>query len=494
MSSKPTILAIDQGTSSTRAILFSAALDKLNVHQKELILQYPHKGWVEQNPEAIWHDTLEVCRQVLGEAPGVASSVAAIGITNQRETTVLWERSTGKPIYPAIVWQDRRTAAYYQQLKTQGYEALVTAKTGLLLDPYFSAGKIGWILDHVDGARSRAQRGELAFGTIDCYLLWHLTGGKVHATDITNAARTLLFNIRTQQWDEDLLALFNIPAALLPQVKDNAANFGVTDTTLFGREIPIGGMAGDQHAALIGQGCTEPGMVKSTYGTGCFALMNIGQEFKVSQQRLLTTPAYRLDGKITYAIEGSIFVAGAAIQWLCDGLEFFSDAAASETLALSVPDSNEVYFVPAFTGLGAPYWRPDVRGMIYGLTRETTRAHITRAALEAQGFQTRDLITVIEADSGYGAAVIRIDGGLVANRFMCQFLADMLDRPVEVPAMTEATALGAACLAGMAAGLFSGLDVMKTHWHCERVYEPAMSKEERARRYAGWRAAVERLL
>ncbi|SCZ84254.1 glycerol kinase GlpK [Nitrosomonas mobilis] len=494
MSNKPAILAIDQGTSSTRAILFSATLDKLAVYQKELTLQYPQKGWVEQKPEAIWQDTLEVCRKVLDKVPNGASSVAVIGITNQRETSIIWDRTTGKPVYPAIVWQDRRTTSFYEKLKQWGHEPLVTAKTGLLLDPYFSAGKIAWILDHVDGARNWARSGELAFGTIDCYLLWYLTGGKVHATDATNAARTLLFNIHTQQWDEELLTLFGIPDAILPQVKDNAADFGVTDRVLFGREILIGGMAGDQHAALIGQGCIAPGMVKSTYGTGCFALMNIGQEFRASKHRLLTTPAYRLAGKTTYAIEGSIFVAGAAIQWLRDNLEFFSDSAMSETLALSVPDSNDVYFVPAFTGLGAPYWQSDVRGMIYGLTRETTKAHITRAALEAQGFQTRDLITAIEGDGGYQASVIRIDGGLVANQFMCQFLADMLGRPVEVPVITEATALGAACLAGITVGLFPGLEVMQKNWRCERIFQPVMPEDVRARLYTGWRAAVEKLL
>lgn len=494
MSSEPIILAIDQGTSSTRAVLFSSALDRLAVCQKELALQYPQKGWVEQQPEAIWQDTLEVCRKVFAEIPGAVSSVAAIGITNQRETSIIWDRATGKPIYPAIVWQDRRTASFYERLKAQENEARVAAKTGLLLDPYFSAGKIAWILDHVDGARSRARNGELAFGTVDCYLLWHLTGGKVHATDATNAARTLLFNIHHQHWDEELLALFDVPDAILPQVKDNAADFGVTDKALFGREIPIGGMAGDQHAALIGQGCVAPGMMKSTYGTGCFALMNIGQEFKPSKHRLLTTLAYRLAGKTTYALEGSIFVAGAVIQWLRDNLDFFPASAMSEALARSVPDSNDIYFIPAFTGLGAPYWRPDVRGMIYGLTRETTKAHITRAALEAQGFQSRDLILAIEADSGFPASVIRIDGGLVANQFMCQFLADMLDRPVEVPAMTEATALGAACLAGIGAGWFSGVEMMQKKWHCEHTFQPTMPEDERIRRYAGWRAAVEKLL
>lgn len=494
MNSRSTILAIDQGTSSTRAVLFTSNLNKLAACQKELALQYPQKGWVEQKPETIWHDTLEVCRKVLDEVQEGALSVASIGITNQRETSIIWDRETGKPVYPAIVWQDRRTAGFYEQLKQRGCEPLVAAKTGLLLDSYFSAGKIAWILNHIEGVRDRARNGELAFGTIDCYLLWHLTGGKVHATDATNAARTLLFNILIQQWDEELLDLFDIPSAILPQVKDNAAEFGVTDRALFGREIPIGGVAGDQHAALIGQGCIAPGMVKSTYGTGCFVLMNIGQEFRASKHRLLTTPAYRLAGKVTYAIEGSIFVAGAAIQWLRDNLTFFSDSAMSEALALSVPDSNQVYFVPAFTGLGAPHWRSDVRGMIDGLTLETTKAHITRAALETQGFQTRDLIMAIEADSGYVASVIRIDGGLVANQFMCQFLADMLGRPVEVPAMTEATVLGAACLAGITAGLLPGLEVMQKNWHCEQMFRPTMLEDERERRYNGWRAAVKKLL
>ena len=495
MGDQPIILAIDQGTTSTRAILFSAELEILAVQQKELKLHYPCKGWVEQNPETIWQDTLEVCRAALEHGTGkVAESVIAIGITNQRETTILWDRKSGKPVYPAIVWQDRRTGAVCEQLRAQGLEPMVTARTGLLFDPYFSATKIAWILDNVEGVRARAVRGELAFGTIDCYLLWHLTGGLAHATDVTNAARTLLFNIVEQQWDEDLLALFDIPAAILPEVRDNAARFGMTDPVLFGREIPVGGMAGDQHAALIGQRCFRPGMVKSTYGTGCFALMNIGPDFRLSQHRLLTTPAYRLNGKMVYAVEGSIFVAGAAIQWLRDGLEFFQDAAASEALARSVPDSNEVYFVPAFTGLGAPYWRPDVRGMISGLSRETTRAHIIRAALEAQGYQTLDLIAAIEEDGGYQAEVVRVDGGLVANRFMCQFLADMLNRPVEVPKVTEATALGAAILAGLTVGLFAGLETTEHYWQRDIIYTPAMTEAERKRLYTGWKTAIQSLL
>lgn len=493
-SNLPLLLAIDQGTTSSRAILFSAELEILDMQQKELVLHYPRKGWVEQNPEDIWNDTLEVCRRVIHAKPGRAESIAAIGITNQRETTILWDRKTGAPVYNAIVWQDRRTAVLCEQLRAAGHEAMVEARTGLLFDPYFSAGKIAWLLDNVEGARKRAERGELAFGTVDCYLLWRLTGGRVHVSDVTNASRTLLYNLVEQKWDEELLTLFGIPATILPEVRDNVAEFGMTDPALFGREIPIGGMAGDQQAAMIGQGCFRPGMVKSTYGTGCFALMNIGQNFKLSRNRLLTTVAYRMDGVMTYALEGSIFIAGAAIQWLRDGLEFFPDVALSEAIALSVSDSNEVYFVPAFTGLGAPYWRPDVRGAIIGLSRETTKAHIVRAALEAQGYQTRDLMAAMEADGGREIAVVRIDGGLAANQFMCQFLADMLGRPVEVPLVKEATALGAACLAGLFAGIFPSLDAVERRWRRARIYEPTMGEADRDRLYSGWKAAVEALL
>lgn len=494
MDKQPLILAIDQGTTSTRAILFSKKLEILAIRQKEQKLSYPRKGWVEQDPEAIWQDTLQVCRAILDYDKDIIKSIVSIGIANQRETTILWDRKTGKPIYPAIVWQDRRTHSNCAQLKAQGYEPMITARTGLLLDPYFSATKIAWILDNVEGARSRAMRGELAFGTVDCYLLWCLTNGKVHATDVTNAARTLLFNIIEQKWDIDLLTLFNIPKEILPEVHDNAARFGVTDSALFGQEILIGGMAGDQHAALIGQRCFRSGMVKSTYGTGCFVLMNIGMDFKFSQYRLLTTPAYCLAGKITYAIEGAIFVAGAAIQWLRDELEFFQDVTTSEALANSVPNSNEVYFVPAFTGLGAPYWRSDVRGMIIGLSRETTHAHIIRAALEAQGYQTLDLMEVMEKDSGHYAEVIRVDGGLVTNKFMCQFLADMLNKPVEVPKITEATAVGAAILAGLTVGLFADLKATERYWLQKEIYVPIMDANDRKRLYAGWKAAVQLLL
>ncbi len=491
---EPYLLAIDQGTTSSRAILFSAKGEIVDVAQKELELFYPHKGWVEQNPQDIWDDTLWAVREIVGRQGGDAARIAALGITNQRETTIVWDRKTGEPVYNAIVWQDRRTADACAALKAQNYELNVTAKTGLLLDPYFSATKIAWILDNVEGVRARAEAGELAFGTVDSYLLWKLTGGKVHASDVTNASRTMLYNIVQQKWDDDLLALFNIPHSLLPEVRDNVADFGVSDAALFGRSIPIGGMAGDQQAALIGQGCFEHGMVKSTYGTGCFALMNIGTSFKVSQNRLLTTVGYRLGGQVTYALEGSIFVAGAAIQWLRDGLGLFADAAQSEAMAMSVPDTNEVYFVPAFTGLGAPYWRPEARAMITGLSRESTASHIVRAALEAQAYQTRDLMGAMQADSGVEPAVIRADGGLVANAFMCQFLADMLGTAIEIPRVAETTAWGAACLAGLSCGVFKNLKDISRQWSADRHYKPSLSAGEREKLYNGWRSAVNMLL
>lgn len=483
---KPTLLALDQGTTSSRAILFSSDGAVLAVKQKELKLHHPHKGWVEQNPEDIWADTLWACRGVLDKA----EDVAAIGITNQRETTIIWDRATGKPVYNAIVWQDRRTADVCQRLKAAGHEAMVRARTGLLLDPYFSATKIDWILAHVAGARAKAEAGELAFGTVDTWLLWNLTGGEVHATDATNASRTLLFNIRTQQWDHELLRLFNIPQALLPEVKDNVADFGHATKAVLGREILIGGMAGDQQAALIGQACFEQGMVKSTYGTGCFALMNIGETFRESKSGLLTTVAYRFKGRVNYAIEGSIFVAGAAVQWLRDGLGLFESADQSGALATSVDDNNGVYFVPAFTGLGAPYWDPHARATISGLTLESSAAHVTRAALEAQAYQTLDLMAAMQADTDQNFDVIRVDGGLVANEFVCQFLADMLDKPIEIPAVSETTALGAAYLAGLHAGVFAGLSDISGGWKCERRFEPAMNSETRQLLYGGWKRAV----
>ncbi len=491
------ILAIDQGTTSSRAILFSAAGDILSVRQKELPLHYPQKGWVEQDPEDIWRDTLWACEEIMN-AEDQAKNIAAIGITNQRETTILWDRKTGKPVYNAIVWQDRRTADYCKMLKEAGHEDAVRAKTGLLLDPYFSATKIKWILDNVEGVRKKAEAGELAFGTVDCFLLWRLTGGKVHKTDATNASRTMLYNIVEQKWDKELLALFDIPEGLLPAVHDNCHDYGVAE--IAGEKIMIAGMAGDQQAAMIGQACFDEGMVKATYGTGCFALMNIGETFKESENKLLTTIAYQFDGKATYAIEGAIFVAGAAIQWLRDNLGFFKNAAESEALALSVEDNNDVYFIPAFTGMGAPHWNPTARAAITGLSRESTKAHITRAALEAQAYQTYDLMDAFEDDAFQGSSseqgidVLRIDGGLVENKFVCQFLADILNVCVEVPKVTETTALGAAYLAGLQVGFYKGLADITAHWQCAERYTPQMSEGAREGLLARWAQEVARVL
>lgn len=489
-----TLLSIDQGTTSSRAILFAPDGQVIASAQKELTLYYPHKGWVEQDAEQIAEDCIFCVREIARKSPEEFARCVGLGITNQRETTILWNREDGRPIYKAIVWQDRRTADFTDTIKGTETENMIREKTGLLADPYFSASKIKWILDHVDGARDLAAAGKLAFGTIDSYLIWRLSGGQRHVTCATNAARTMLFNIRTQSWDPDLLALFDIPESLLPEVHDNAANFGVMHSDIGGREITIAGVAGDQHAAMVGQACFAPGMVKSTYGTGCFALMNMGADFTASQNKLLTTPAYRLDGKVTYALEGSIFIAGAAIQWLRDNLRLFHKAKETQELALSVQDNNGVYFVPAFTGLGAPYWRPDVHAAIFGLSRESNFAHITRAVLEAQAYQTHDLFTAMEADSGVGITNIRADGGLVANEFMCGFLADILNIPVEIPVVSETTALGAAYLAGLQVGLYQGLDEISNLWQKNRTYTPNMSEAERGRLLNGWTAAIERLL
>lgn len=484
------ILSVDQGTTSSRAILFSSRGDIVGLRQKELRLYTPHSGWVEQNPEDIWNDTLWAMQSLFRDYPEEVRGLAGIGITNQRETTVLWDRRSGNPVYNAIVWQDRRTAEYCAGLKKRGAGEMIADKTGLLPDPYFSATKIAWVLDNVPGAREKAEAGDLAFGTVDCFLLYRLTGGKVHATDATNASRTMLYNIRENKWDAELLDLFGIPASLLPEVRDNVSDFGRTDPSLFGKSHVIGGMAGDQQAAVIGQACFSEGMVKSTYGTGCFALMNIGASFRKSENRLLTTTAYRLDGVNTYAIEGAIFVAGAAVQWLRDGLHLFRDAAETEGIATSVPDTGGVYFVPAFTGLGAPYWNPDVRGMISGLSRGTTAAHIVRAALEAQAYQTRDLMGAFIADGGVDPAVIRADGGLVANHFVCQFLADMIGKPVEIPRVAETTALGAAYLAGLQAGVYNGLEDIAALWSRARRYDPSMQAQKRDALYSGWQKSI----
>ncbi len=485
------ILAIDQGTTSSRAILFSSDGKIIDVRQKELKLHMPNNGWVEQNPEDIWNDTLWCVRGLLKDQ---REQIASIGITNQRETTIVWDRKTGKPLYNAIVWQDRRTADYCAGLKSKNLEKTIASKTGLLLDPYFSATKIAWILDNVDGARKKAESGDLAFGTVDCFLLWRLSGGKIHATDATNASRTMIYNIVENKWDDELLKIFNIPKSLLPEVKDNVATFGNTEASLLGKSYSVGGMAGDQQAALFGQACFKEGMVKSTYGTGCFALMNIGETFKQSQNKLLTTTAYKLNGKTTYAIEGAIFVAGAAVQWLRDGLQLFKNASETQAIAESVPNTDGVYFVPAFTGLGAPYWDPNARGMISGITRATTSAHIVRAALEAQAYQTKDLMKAFVADSGFDPKVIRADGGLVANEFVCRFLASMLGKPVEIPEVAETTALGAAYMAGLSAGIYKDLEDIAAKWKCTRRYEAAPTLQDSAILYDGWQNAVRKVL
>ena len=491
MSDSPLLLAIDQGTTSSRAIVFDARGAIRTIARRELTQHYPAGGWVEHDPEEIWAATLAVTREALAAAGG---EVVAIGITNQRETTVVWDRADGAPIHRAIVWQDRRTAAYCRRLRDAGHEAAVGATTGLLLDPYFSATKLAWILDHVDGARERAAAGGLAFGTIDTFLIWRLTGGAVHATDATNASRTMLFDIHAQCWNDTLLQLFDVPRSVLPEVLDSAADFGTTSVDVLGHAIPISGVAGDQQAAAVGQACFAPGMVKSTYGTGCFALMNTGAEAVRSRHRLLTTVAWRLQGRPTFALEGSIFVAGAAVQWLRDGLRVIGNAPETETLAAGVPDSGGVYLVPAFTGLGAPHWDPDARGAIYGLTRDTGPAHLARAALESVCLQTRDLMAAMEADGGVGIDRIRVDGGMVENTWLLQALADIVGAAVERPRVIETTALGAAWLAGLQAGVFRSIDDLGERWGRDAEFTPRMPDRERARLMRGWESAVARTL
>jgi len=487
------IIAIDQGTTSTRAIVFDANAHAAAVARRELKQHYPAAAWVEHDPEDVWRDTLAVVREAIG-ACGGPQSISAIGITNQRETTVVWERASGRPIHRAIVWQDRRTAEECARLGAAGAEALVREKTGLLLDPYFSATKLAWILDHVPGARARAERGELAFGTIDTFLLWRLTDARVHATDVTNASRTLLFDIHRQCWDEELLRLLRVPRALLPEVRDSSALFGATEPGLFGRALPICGIAGDQQAALIGQACFAPGMAKSTYGTGCFLLLNTGDTAVASTNRMLTTAAYRLGGRMCYAMEGSIFVAGAAIKWLRDGLKVIDSAAATATLAARVPDDHGVYLVPAFVGLGAPYWEPSARGVICGLTLDASPAHLARAALESVAYQTLDLTSAMARDGARRAQAFRVDGGMAANDWFCQFLADILDARVERPAELETTALGAAFLAGLTTGVWKDLESLATTWRKAAEFVPSMPAARRARLIAGWRQAVARTL
>jgi glycerol kinase len=490
----PHVLAIDQGTTSTRALVFDRNASALAIARREHAQHYPASGWVEHDPEDIWRDTLATVREVLGRSAVGADSIAALGITNQRETVVIWERSGGVPIHRAIVWQDRRTADECARLEAAGAGDLVRRKTGLLLDPYFSGTKVAWILDHVAGARARAERGELAFGTIDTFLLWRLTGGRVHATDVTNAARTLLFDIHAQRWDEELLRLLRVPRGLLPDVRDSSEVYDVTDAALFGRAIPIAGIAGDQQAALIGQTCFQPGMAKSTYGTGCFLLLNTGAVAVTSANRLLTTPAYRIGGRICYALEGSIFVAGAAVKWLRDGLRLLGSAAESAAVAERVPDDHGVFMVPAFVGLGAPHWEPNARGLICGLTLETSGAHLVRAALESVAFQTLDLIDAMARDGARRAESIRVDGGMAANDWLCQFLADMLDAPVERPQQLETTALGAAFLAGLATGVWTDLESLGRTWQTGAVFAPALTPGSRHRLLEGWRDALARTL
>jgi glycerol kinase len=489
------VLAIDQGTTSSRAIVFDGDLKIVSVAQQEFDQHFPRSGWVEHEPEDIWQTTVETCREAIASAGIEASGIAAIGITNQRETTVVWDRKTGKAVHRAIVWQDRRTAETCAHLKSAGHEEEIRQKTGLLLDPYFSGTKVAWILDNVDGAREAAARGDLAFGTVDAFLLWRLTGGKAHATDATNASRTLMYDIREGRWDDGLLSILRVPSSLLPEVKDSAADFGTTDPDVLGAAIPILGIAGDQQAATVGQACFEPGMMKSTYGTGCFALLNTGPKPVLSKNRLLTTIAYQLDGKPAYALEGSIFIAGAAVQWLRDGLGIIEDAAESGPLADTADPEQDVYLVPAFTGLGAPWWDAEARGVITGLTRGTGPAEFARAALESVCYQTRDLLEAMRRDWGTaGETVLRVDGGMVASDWTMQRLADMLDAPVDRPTVLETTALGAAWLAGMKTGVYPGPEAFGKSWALDRRFEPAMESTERERRYRGWQDAVLRTL
>lgn len=484
------ILAIDQGTTSSRAIIFDAALRVKSSSQEEFPQHYPASGWVEHDVSDLWSTVAGTARAAIEKAGLNARDIAAIGITNQRETTVVWDRITGEPLYNAIVWQDRRTSDICAALKDAGHEQMITARTGLLLDPYFSGTKLKWILDYTK-SRDRAIRGKLAFGTVDSYLIWKLTGGRVHATDATNAARTMLYNIRKGEWDVEICGLLDIPMAMLPEVRDCAADFGLTRADLFGREIPILGVAGDQQAATVGQACFQPGMMKSTYGTGCFALLNTGTEMVASKNRLLTTIAYQLNGKPTYALEGSIFIAGAVVQWLRDGLKIIRAASETQALADAADPTQDVILVPAFTGLGAPYWRPDCRGAVYGLTRNSGPAELARAALESVGFQTRDLLEAMRADWGAAAdGILRVDGGMTASDWAMQFLSDILGAPVDRPVVTETTALGAAFLAGMQAGICPGPDEFAKNWALERRFTPAMDEGLRATKYARWGRAV----
>lgn len=486
------ILSIDQGTTSSRAVLFTTEGRVHGVAQEEIEQRFPQDGWVEHDPEDLWGSVLRTCENVLFNTKVRPEEIIAIGITNQRETTLVWDRETGLPVYNAIVWQDRRTSEYCESLAAEGLESVISSKTGLLIDPYFSATKLRWILDKVPEIRARAESGKLAFGTVDSYLLWKLTGGVVHRTDATNASRTMLFNIHDQEWDSDLLELFDIPETLLPEVMDSSDDFGVTELGLFGREIPILGVAGDQQSALFGQTCFDKGMAKSTYGTGCFLMLNTGETALKSKSRLLTTVAYRLDGKPCYALEGSIFIAGATIQWLRDGLQLIRGAGDAEPLAEKTPLDHGVFMVPAFTGLGAPYWDPNARGAIFGLTRDTGIKEIVTAGLQSVCYQTKDLQKAMERD-GVRPTTLRVDGGMVANNWVLRFLSDILGAKVDRPEIIETTALGAAYLAGLKAGVFESLESLQLMWRCDRRFEPDMDKASRDEFYARWKDAVRRV-
>ncbi len=489
------ILAIDQGTTSSRAIIFNDQFEIVSSSQQEFEQFFPNSGWVEHEPEDIWNTTVLTCRQALKKASLSASDIAAIGITNQRETTLVWDKETGKPIHRAIVWQDRRTTEICNTLSQEGNDPLISQKTGLLLDSYFSGTKIAWILDNVDGAREKANQGRLLFGTVDTFLLWRLTGSKVHATDATNASRTLLFNIHTNEWDTDMLDLIRVPASMLPEVKDSSANFGMTDPDIFGSPIQISGIAGDQQAALVGQACFEPGMVKSTYGTGCFAVLNTGDQAVSSNNRLLTTIGYRIDGKTTYALEGSIFVAGSAVQWMRDAMGLIEEASETGKLARQADINQDVYLVPAFTGLGAPHWDGNARGAIFGITRATGPAELSKAALESVCYQTRDLLEAMRGDwKNMGETVLRVDGGMVASNYTMQFLADILSAPVDRPQVLETTAVGAAYLAGLRQDIYPQPKEFSASWKRDKRFSPMLAEDIRARKYEGWQDSVRRTL
>jgi glycerol kinase len=489
---KKYILALDQGTTSSRAILFDHDGQIVASAQKEFTQFYPKAGWVEHDAMEIWGTQSGVMKEVIAKAGVEANEIAAIGITNQRETTVVWDRETGKPVYHAIVWQCRRTAGFCDELKSRNLEDYVRTNTGLVIDAYFSGTKVNWILENVEGAREKAEAGKLAFGTIDTWLIWNLTKGKVHVSDYSNASRTMMYNIRDLKWDEKMLKELNVPASVLPEVKQSSEVYGMTDTSMFGVEIPISGIAGDQQAALFGQACFEPGMAKNTYGTGCFMLMNTGEEIVPSKNGLLTTMAWGVDGKVEYALEGSIFIAGAAIQWLRDEMKLISDAKDTEYFATKVKDSNGVYVVPAFVGLGAPYWDMYARGTILGLTRGANRNHVIRATLESIAYQTRDVLEAMQEDSGIQLQALKVDGGAVANNFLMQFQADILDVPVYRPVVAETTALGAAYLAGLAVKFWDNKEVIAKKWAIDREFEPQMAESKRSNLYSGWKKAVGR--